>query len=54
MGSYMEIFEARVLGDYYIPHLYRGRIITSYMQEIIQIYPCKNYSNPSMFTKVIA
>jgi hypothetical protein len=33
MGSYMEIFEARVFGEK--PH-------------------AKNYSNPSMFTQVIA
>jgi hypothetical protein len=35
MGSYMEIFEARVLGENYKPH-------------------AKNYSNLSMFSKVIA
>jgi hypothetical protein len=37
MGSYKEIFEARVLGENLYLH---QRFTTSQMQKIIQIYPC--------------
>jgi hypothetical protein len=48
MGSNMEIFEARVLGETPKPLLQifpcknpsKIMIITSHMQKIIQIYPC--------------
>jgi hypothetical protein len=36
MGSYMEIFEARVLGE----RRYLHQSIFGHMQKIIQIYPC--------------
>jgi hypothetical protein len=38
MGYYMEIFEARVLGENFNPS--KIMIITSHMQKIIQIDPC--------------
>jgi hypothetical protein len=40
MGSNMEIFEARVLGENLSVWLKNQQIITIHMQKIIQIYPC--------------
>jgi hypothetical protein len=40
MGSNMEIFEAKVLGENPCKNPSKIMIITNHMQTIIQIYPC--------------